>query len=96
MRIAIWIAPISVLLASLTSSGALHAQAGAQSPGIAVRDGGTREVLESILIPPMDKAPLQLTLVTEWVRPLGTDGTYTLANQRHIMRDGAGRIYQER
>jgi len=67
-----------------------------QHPTVIVRDGGTREVLESIFIPPMPRAPFQLTLATAWTRPLGNGGTYTLVNQRHILRDSAGRIYEER
>lgn len=59
-------------------------------------DGGTRETLESIFIPPIAKAPFSLTLETEWSRPLNGGGSYTLVNRRHIMRDSAGRIYQER
>ncbi len=60
-------------------------------------DGGTTEVLQSIFIPPLPDAPFTLTLATEWVRPLGTDGnTVTLTNERHIARDHAGRVYQER
>jgi hypothetical protein len=59
-------------------------------------DGGTREVLESIFIPPKPGAPFTLTLDTEWSRPFGAGGTYTLVNERHIARDSAGRIYEER
>jgi hypothetical protein len=59
-------------------------------------DGGTRQTLESIFIPPMAHAPFSLTLETEWARPMGGGGTYTLANKRRIMRDSTGRIYQER
>ena len=94
IRYAIWSAVPLIL--GLTCPSALQAQASAQPQAIGVRDGGTREVLESIFIPPMDKAPFRLTLVTEWSRPLGRDGSYTLANHRQIMRDSAGRIYQER
>ncbi|MGC2400863.1 MAG: hypothetical protein WA510_13815 [Acidobacteriaceae bacterium] len=78
------------LLLALLLGNSLFAQT------VGVRDGGTREVLESIFIPPMANAPFQLALVTEWTRPLGQEGTYTLTNRRRIMRDGAGRIYQER
>lgn len=60
------------------------------------QDGGTREVLESIFIPPVLNAPFSLTLETEWSRPLNNGGTYTVENRRHIKRDSAGRIYQER
>lgn len=59
-------------------------------------DGGTRETLESIFVPPIPNAPFTLTLETEWSRPLNGGGSYTLVNRRHIMRDSQGRIYQER
>jgi hypothetical protein len=61
-----------------------------------VEDGGTREVLESIVIPPKARSPFSLLLQTEWVKTLSDGGTITLVNQRRIARDGAGRIYQER
>jgi len=67
-----------------------------QPPVIQVADGGTTGRMESIFIPPIANAPFSLTLATEWSRPLGNGGTFTLANQRHIVRDGKGRIYQER
>jgi hypothetical protein len=60
------------------------------------RDGGVREVLESIVIPPIPNAPFTATLDTEWVRYAGEGGTITLVNERHIARDRKGRIYQER
>jgi hypothetical protein len=59
-------------------------------------DGGSREVLESIFVPPIKNAPFSLTLDTEWSRPLNGGGSYTVVNRRHIMRDSDGRIYQER
>jgi hypothetical protein len=61
-----------------------------------IADGGTREMLESIFIPPLPRAPFTLTLDTEWTRSLANGGTYTVANTRRIMRDSTGRIYQER
>jgi hypothetical protein len=60
------------------------------------QDGGTREVLESIVIPPRANAPFYTTLETEWTRPMAEGGTYTLTNKRHIARDSAGRVYEER
>src|SRR5271163_3563761 len=59
-----------------------------------VQDGGTREVLESIVIPPKADAPFTLTLQTEAVRTLYDGGTITEVNQRKIARDSKGRIYQ--
>jgi hypothetical protein len=61
-----------------------------------VADGGVRETLESIVIPPKAQAPFTLTLETEWVKALNDGGTITLVNKRQIARDAAGRIYQER
>jgi hypothetical protein len=64
-------------------------------PGPA-QDGGVREVLESIVIPPIPNKPFQATLDTEWVRFAPDGGTITFVNERHIARDGRGRIYEER
>jgi hypothetical protein len=61
-----------------------------------VQDGGIRETLESIVIPPKTEAPFTLTLQTEWVKTLYDGGTITSVNQRKIARDSKGRIYQER
>ena len=73
-----------------------RAQVQAAPPVVAIADGGTSGRMESIFIPPIANAPFTLTLLTEWSRPLASGGTYTLANQRRIARDGKGRIYEER
>ncbi len=67
-----------------------------QQTVVHTRDGGTSGRMESIVIPPVAGAPFTLTLVTEWSRPLGNGGSFTLANQRRIARDSRGRIYGER
>jgi hypothetical protein len=67
-----------------------------QSRSVQTYDGGTRQVLESIFIPPLAHAPFSLTLETEWTRTMDNGGSYTMVNKRQIMRDSAGRIYQER
>jgi hypothetical protein len=59
-------------------------------------DGGVREVLESIVIPPIPNAPFRATLATEAVKYSFDGATMTFVNQRHIARDGQGRIYEER
>src|SRR5258708_3446297 len=59
-------------------------------------DGGTREVLVSILIPTLPNAPFTATVNTEWIRQLPDRSTITLQNHRPIARDAAGRIFQER
>lgn len=65
-------------------------------PTIVTRDGGTDEVLQSLNIPPIAKAPFSFMLETEWIRPLAEGGTWTLTNRRRIARDSSGRVYQER
>ena len=59
-------------------------------------DGGSRQVLESIIIPPKPNAPFTATLHAEWIRSLPGSGTMTVENNRRIARDSSGRIYQER
>ncbi len=62
----------------------------------ATRDGGNREVLESIVIPPIPNAPFFATLATESVKYSADGASMTFVNERHIARDGKGRIYEER
>ncbi len=67
------------------------------TPGaMRVADGGTSGRMESIFVPPKARAPFMLTLATEWSRPMANGGSFTLANERRIVRDSRGRIYQER
>lgn len=69
---------------------------GSLTAAIAQQDGGTSEVLQSIYIPPLHDAPFTAIVHTEWVRPFAGGGSSTLVNQRRIVRDRDGRIYQER
>jgi hypothetical protein len=71
-------------------------QAPIQKPPVRIPDGGAGGAMQSIFIPPKSGAPFSLTLATEWTRSMANGGTFTLVNERHIMRDGKGRIYQER
>lgn len=90
----IWPGTLILFLLPLPSNHSLLAQ---NATGVyRTADGGTRETLESIFIPPITNAPFSLTLETEWSRPLNGGGSYTLVNRRHIMRDSEGRIHQER
>jgi len=86
-------------LALILPAFALIAQE-APPPTVTFSDGGASPrgggPMESIFIPPMKEAPFSLVLATEWSRPMGNGGTFTLANQRRIVRDSRGRIYQER
>jgi hypothetical protein len=63
---------------------------------VPVSDGGVREVVESIVIPAIPRAPFTATLATEAVKYAADGSTLTLVNERHIARDAQGRIYEER
>jgi hypothetical protein len=83
-------------LGTLAFSSLANAQ-NQNKPGVViVPDGGARGPMESIFIPPKPGAPFTLMLAAEWSRPLNNGGSYTLANQRRVVRDSRGRIYQER
>jgi hypothetical protein len=87
--------PFAILLLGVA---ALAQNQAAQQPGAmpGSSDGGVREVLESIVIPPIPSAPFAATLDTEWVRYTPDGATITLVNERHVARDSRGRIYEER
>jgi len=59
-------------------------------------DGGTRETLTSIAVPPLPNAPFTATVETEWTKFLAGGGTQVTRNHRLIARDGLGRVFQER
>jgi hypothetical protein len=63
---------------------------------VRVPDGGQSGAMESIFVPPKAGAPFSLTLHAEWKRPIGKCGTITFTNERRIVRDSKGRIFQER
>src|SRR5437870_13171977 len=58
-----------------------------------VPDGGTREVLISILIPSLPNAPFTATVNTAWIRPLPDASTITLKNHRTIASDALARLF---
>jgi len=84
--------------ARLISSGliAIGIVAVAQNSGDRPPDGGSREVLVSILIPSLPNAPFSAVVNTESIRQLANGTSITLKNHRAIARDRAGRIFQER
>jgi hypothetical protein len=59
-------------------------------------DGGTREMLTSIVVPPLPNAPFTATVETEWTKYLADGSTQVTRNHRLIARDGLGRVFQER
>jgi len=87
---------IVVVVPMLALTALAVAQEAQQQQPVRRADGGASGVMESIFVSPKAGAPFRLTLHTEWSRPIGNDGTFTLTNDRLIVRDGRGRIYQER
>jgi len=85
-----------LLLAGLLILPNSFSLAQARPEPLRIPDGGTREVLISILIPSLPNAPFTATVNTEWIRQLPDGSTITLKNHRAIARDKAGRIFQER
>lgn len=90
-----------VQVSALAAAGLLASLACAQEvqpqrPVMPAQDGGVREVMESIVVPPIPNAPFTATLATEWARPTPDGGTITLVNQRQIARDSQGRLYEQR
>jgi hypothetical protein len=83
-----------LLCASLLVSIGTLAQS--SDEGMHAPDGGTIERFNSILIPPVLHAPFSSTVTAEWTKTLEDGGTLTVQNHRLVVRDGAGRIYQER
>jgi hypothetical protein len=59
-------------------------------------DGGTRETLTSIAVPPVPNAPFSATVQTEWTKYLADGATQFIQNHRQIARDSLGRVFQER
>jgi hypothetical protein len=86
------IAPVAVAFAF--STGVVFAQAA--QPPLHAPDGGTREILVSIVVPPLPDAPFSAVVATEWTKYLADGSTQILRNHRLIARDGQGRVFQER
>jgi len=84
-----------LLLAVLVLSGRAVLTQIPQEP-VHAPDGGTREFLTSIAVPPLPNAPFSASVNTEWTRYLDNGATMTVRNRRLIARDGQGRVFQER
>lgn len=59
-------------------------------------DGGTRERVQSLEVPPTTNAPFTATVTTELTKILADDSKQTNWNHRTIARDSSGRVFQER
>jgi hypothetical protein len=85
------IAAVSIVFLWAGSVVLTHAQQAQHAP-----DGGTREMLQSIAIPPLPNAPFSATVQTEWTKYLADGATQLIQNHRQIARDSLGRVFQER
>jgi hypothetical protein len=85
------IAAVLVVFLSTGYAALTHAQQALHAP-----DGGTRETLTSIVVPPLPNAPFSATVQTEWTKYLADGATQFTQNHRLIARDGLGRVFQER
>jgi hypothetical protein len=59
-------------------------------------DADTFEIINNITIPALQHAPFSSIVTAEWTKTLEDGSTVTRQNHRVVVRDGAGRIYQER
>jgi hypothetical protein len=88
---------LTLLICLFGGAVPLPAQDQPSTPAVMpAQDGGIRQVLESIVIPPIAHAPFTATLVTEWSRPTPDGATVTFINERQVARDAQGRLYEER
>jgi VWFA-related protein len=88
---------VRAALPAQTTPSTAYTQDG--SIGVRLGDSAHPHELVSISIPPMANAPFSLTLDTTWKPPQGAVrrlNTNSEHNSRRIMRDSAGRIYEER
>jgi hypothetical protein len=88
--------PVRLLLATVAlccvcRAGSLSAQEPLHAP-----DGGTREQMQSVYIPPVPNAPFTATVQTEWTHILPDGSKSTVFNHRLVARDSSGRVFQER
>jgi hypothetical protein len=84
------------LVAACFFSANVLAQAQTPEEVLHAPDGNSREMMSSILIPPLSNAPFQATVTAEWTKHLPDGTTTKLTNHRLVVRDSRGRIYQER
>jgi hypothetical protein len=90
--------PFSAAVFAATVVGLAASGSGmlAQDAAMHAPDGGTRQRVESIEIPPQTNAPFSAVVTTEWTRIMPDGSTGTMKNHRTVARDSLGRIFQER
>ena len=68
-----------------------------QTPATAhAPDGGSVEMIQNTLILPLTSSPFSATVTAEVTRTLADGSTATVKNKRIVVRDSAGRIFQQR
>jgi hypothetical protein len=68
----------------------------AQDATMHAPDGGTRQRVQSIDIPPSTNAPFSAVVTTELTTILPDGSKRTVRNHRTVARDSSGRVFQER
>jgi len=86
--------PALLLLVALLLVSPVIAQKSEE--GTHAPDGGIVEQFNSILLPAVPNAPFTSVVTAEWTKTLEDGSTITVHNRRLVVRDSAGRIYQER
>ena len=89
MRLARCAGPVLLCISSLVV--AQQQQAPPHAP-----DGGTREFIQSLQIPPKPNAPFSATVTTELTKILVDGNKQANGNHRLVARDSSGRVFQER
>jgi hypothetical protein len=79
--------------AAFASSGQMGAQ---ETAVMHAPDGGTRQRVESVVIPATRNAPFSAVVTTEWTKIMPDGSKQTVWNHRTVARDGTGRVFEER
>ena len=91
MKQMVLLVPFAVLAVCCALLSAQEVEVAGHAP-----DGDSFEIINNIMIPPVQHAPFSSVVTAEWTRTLEDGSTITRQNHRVVVRDGAGRIYQER
>ena len=76
---------------------ALSGPLGAQEAAVMhAPDGGTRQRVESVVIPATRNAPFSAVVTTEWTKIMPDGSKQTVWNHRTVARDSMGRVFEER
>ena len=86
----------SPLVAACFAVASFLAQAQSTEDTLHAPDGNSKEMVSSIFIAPLANAPFQATVTFQWTKHLPDGSTTVVTNHRLVVRDGQGRIYQER